>query len=424
MDMRYIAVVDHLVSSIPVALKKLADEMHEEFGILFLTRYPANYAHVNAHGMEIITEACSFEDDEAMERLIAPYKDRIAAVACRGDKQVQFLRRLIPHLPDNVPVSSADSLRAATNKRLMRELFQAAYPEITPAHVRVYGPGADAVAQVEFAMAYPVIVKPASLVSSLLIQKCADADELSKALETVFEAIERIYHREDRKDSAEVIVEEYLLGDFYSVDCYVRKDDMYFCPPVAYIPAQQLGIDDFFLYKRFVPTKLTKEETEACFEATGKALKALNLTYSAAHVELILTANGWKIIEVGPRLGRFRHSMYKLGYGIDHSYNDLAVHLDRPAIVSDTLKAHVTAYSIYPDCEGVLDWIEGIDRLRDDPAVHGLKVIAAPGEHVYFAKNGGKALAEFIISSDDEAHFKELTAYVEGTVKAAISLEK
>lgn len=422
--MRYVLVVDHLVSTIPTALQKLGAEMGEEFGVLFLTRYPANYLQVNMHGMPLEVHACDFEDDDAMSRLIEPYRDRIAAVACRGDKQVQFLRRLIPHLPDSVPVSSAESLQAATNKRLMREWFGQSYPEITPSYVRVYGPGAESVAAVEAAMGYPVIVKPASLVSSLLIQKCQDAEQLAAALDGVFEAIDRIYQREDRKDAAEVIVEEYLSGDFYSVDCYVREDDMYFCPPVAYIPAQALGIDDFFLYKRFVPTALTPEQTEACFEATRKAVRALGLTFSAAHVELILTQSGWKIIEVGPRLGRFRHSMYKLGYGIDHSYNDLAVHLDRPAVVADTLVAACTAYSIYPDQEGTLEWIEGIDRLRHDPAVHGLKILAAPGERVYFAKNGGKALAEFIISTPDKAHFDELTAYVESTVKASISIEK
>jgi biotin carboxylase len=420
--MKYLLVVDHFVSSIPAAAKKFRqDAVGAEIGFLFLTRNPGAYTHINTESITLITKQCSFEDDEQMRDLLAPYLQDIAGVICRGDKQVQFLRRLVPFLPEHVPVSSAQSLEAATNKRMMRELFTEHAPEITPQYVRVRDTSPSSIEAVEAAMAYPVIVKPASLVSSLLIQKCLDRAALQQALDTVFETAAAIYAREDRRGEIEVIVEEYLEGDFYSVDAYIRDADaVYYCPPVAYIPAQQIGIDDFFLYKRFVPTELSEQDIQDSFVATKKALLALGLRYSAAHVELIKTKSGWRIIEVGPRLGRFRNSMYKLGYGIDHSYNDIAVHLDKEPVIANELQQYCAAYSIYPEKEGTLQSIEGLEGLRQNPLVHSLKVFAEPGQTVKYAKNGGKALAEFIIASPDMQAFEELKGYVERQVHAIV----
>lgn len=416
--MNYILVIDHYVSTILSAVKKLTAEGHlDNPKILILTRHPEKYQSLHDEDVEFIVAGTDFE--AGLEETIRPYSQAVRAVVCRGDKQVQFLRRIIPFLPEHVKVSSAQSLQAATNKRLMREAFGAHAPEVTPKFIKVQDASAESLQLVMDTVPFPVIVKPASLVSSLLIQQCPDEDSLRAALDKVFRYIGDLYRREERADTAEVIVEEYMSGDFYSIDAYVRASgQVYCCPPVAYIPAQQIGVDDFFLYKRFVPTELTAEEVEAANQATAQALRALNLTYSSAHVELIKTQGGWKIIEVGPRLGRFRHAMYRYGYGIDHSYNDIAVHLDIEPKIPSSLVEYCTAYSIYPHKEGILKEITGLERLKGDPNVHSFKVFGQPGDKALFAKNGGKAMAEFIISSPDKQVFGQLAGYIEAEVKA------
>lgn len=419
--MKYVLVVDHLTDSIPAALNKLVDQgVIDPVGVLFLTRRPEVYANVAMDGVPLKTLTCTFQDDD-LQDIMPQYTDDVIAVICRGDKQVQFLRKLLPYLPSRVHVSSDTSLDAATNKRLMREAFALSAPEITPIHTRVYDASVDSVRTIESTVGYPVIVKPASLVSSLLIQKCRNRQSLQAALNTVFDAIQSIYTREDRASVPEVIAEEYLEGDFYSIDAYVRApDQVTFCPPVAYIPAQQIGIDDFFLYKRFVPTDLTDQDIRNANEATKKAITALGLTYTSTHVELIKTVSGWKIIEVGPRLGRFRNTMYELAYGIDHSLNDILTHLDRSTVIPTELQRYCAAYSIYPHKEGILQQIQGVDYLQQNPHVSNLKIAAKTGDMAHFAKNGGKALAEFIVTATDEDDFASLDDYIRENVKAII----
>lgn len=418
--MKYILVIDHYVSTILSAVKKLSNEGKlSDPKILILTRHPESYLELKDDSVDFIVEGTDFEAD--VEETLKPYKQDIAAVVCRGDKQVQFLRKIIPFLPEGIKVSSVQSLEAATNKRLMREEFSKYSPQITPRFLKVQDASDSSLRLIQEKVPFPVIVKPASLVSSLLIQRCQDEVSLKIALDKVFHFIDDLYKCEERADAAEVIVEEYMSGDFYSIDAYVRSpDQINCCPPVAYIPAQQIGVDDFFLYKRFVPTELTMDEIEAANLAAAEALRALGLTYTSAHVELINTADGWRIIEVGPRLGRFRNAMYRYGYGIDHSYNDIAVHLDQEPKISIGLVEYCTAYSIYPHQEGVLEKISGIDSLIGNPNIHSLKVFAKPGDKAMYAKHGGKAMAEFIVSSPDKQKFDELTKFIETEVKAVI----
>jgi D-alanine-D-alanine ligase-like ATP-grasp enzyme len=423
--MRYVLVVDHYSPSILAGLKKHATEQAEDYELVILTRQPEQYNELNGEGLPIEVIPCMFDNSQDIKEILAPFYGNIAAVICRGDKQVQFLRRLIPYLPQEVFVSSAKSLEIATNKRLMREAFTHSYPEITPKFVEIQNSQEESIQQVLASVPFPVIVKPAGLVSSLLIQSCANESELRTALMNTFGTIETIYKREERSDKPEVIVEEFLEGDFYSIDAYVlTHDEVYFCPPVAYIPAQKIGIDDFFLYKRFVPTKLTASDVSAANEATKKAIQAIGLTYSTAHVELIKTASGWKIIEIGPRVGRFRKTMYEQAYDIDHSYNDIAVHMGLKPRILENLRKYCSAYSIYPHHEGVLKELIGIEKLETDPSIYSLKIFARPGDRVIYAKNGGKACAEFIVAAQNKKEYDSLIEYIEAQVKALVDIEK
>ena len=424
--MKYVLVVDHFPESILDALKKyLAAHSQETLGILILTRNPEHYKVVKDDGIIIKVVMCSYGSDEEVKKVIEPYKNSIAGVICRGDKQTQYLRKLVPHLERSVRVSSIKSLKTATNKRMMREAFTEFYPEITPKFMKINNDSARTITAIRQQVPFPVIIKPASLASSLLIQSCKSEHELKPALRNIFALLSDIYTREERNDEPEVIVEEYLEGDFYSIDAYVMEEgDIYFCPPVGYIPAQKLGINDFFLYKRFLPTTLSAKDIKVANKVVKKAVMSVGLRYSSAHVELIKTENGWKVIELGPRLGRFRQTMYQKGYGINHSYNDLAIHLGAKPEIPDTLEQYCATYSIYPHQEGILKELIGLEKLTRNPFIFAFKRFDKPGEHVRFAKNGGRALAEFVVASPDKAEFDALSTYIEENVKAVISLEK
>jgi len=388
--------------------------------LLILTPNPARYDNrEESEGYTVVP--CDFSTEQEIEGALAPFREHIAGVICRGDKRIQYLRKVLPFLPPEVPVSSAEALQSATNKRLMRADFRQHYPEITPRFTQVFDATPQTIARVEEDLAYPVIVKPANLASSLLIQSCHTREQLTRALHDIFAIAGRSYEKEDRHELPQIIVEEYLEGEFYSVDAYVQDVGQVTClPPVAYVPAKQLGIDDFYCYKRSLPVDLRPDELHDAYEVCAKAITAVGLVHSTAHIELVHTKNGWKIIELGPRIGNFRHVMYGMAYGVDHTLNDALVHLGKPPLIKLKFREYSATYSIYPPRDGVLQEVSHLDFLYNNPAVRELRIHAEPGAECLQAKHGGHSLADFIISTPDKREFEKLTAYIESNIKAQL----
>lgn len=420
--MRYIVVVNTYLESIGDAIRQLrVQPAYADLGILLLTTKPEKYEHLTDASFPTRIIECSFKSKQEILTALEPFRQDIFSVVCRGDRNVQYLRKLVPCLPKGVHVASPQALKAATNKSTMRAAFKQHAPEITPDFVEVTDGSAASIAEVEGILTYPVFVKPADLASSLLTGVCNSRAELEHALRTMFVQIKKVYKHEERHKRPQVLVEDYLEGEFYSIDAYVLdKGEVYYCPPVRYIPAKQLGIDDFFIYKRYTPTDLPGAEVHLANETAGKAIAATGLTYSAAHVELVRTKQGWKIIELGPRLGRFRHAMYLQGYGIDHALNDVKIHMGLKPYIPTKQIGYAVGYCIYPTQEGTLRAVRGLSRLRDDPHVLYLRDLAEPGTFVTFARNGGHSLADILVATTDKPTMQKLVEYIEKQVRVSI----
>jgi D-alanine-D-alanine ligase-like ATP-grasp enzyme len=412
---QFLVVVEHMAVGLLGAVKTLRlDPEWRDLGVVLLTsRAGRNGKYLNST-VPVQTVLCEFEKPASIAAALAPYLERIRGVVCRGDGFIQQLIETLPHFPKHILAPSPRALRIATDKRLMRKAFLEFFPEISPQFIEVKDSTPETIAEVSAALQYPVIVKPSNLASSLMIQSCESPDVLQPVLTLMFNRIEEIYHREKRRQLPRVIVEEYLEGDFYSIDAYVAEPgNVKCCPPVSYVPAKQLGIDDFFLYKRLLPVELSEDEIAAANKASEKAISAAGLTYSTVHVELVRTRNGWKIIEIGPRPGRFRHKMYQASYGIDPSLNDVKLHLGLPLVIPEKLRCYSATYSIYPRHEGRLKSINGIEALRNQKEIVWQKVYAHSGDVCLHAKHGGHALAEILVVSADKDRFAEACKKVE-----------
>lgn len=420
----YILVVEGMKDSLGDTLRYLRKQHpeHANAKLLLITKDRSMSALRNDSTDVIYTDYT----EENLSMVLAPYGKSIVGVLCRGDKYVQYLRKIIPYLPENVLVSSTRSLEIATNKRMMRQAFTAKYPEITPKFEKVIDASDDTVQKILRNLELPVIVKPASLASSILIQKCNDSNEIVSALGKIFASLRAIYQKEGRHEPPEIIVEEFLVGRFFSIDVYVlEKGNVFYTPIVEYTPAESLGIDDFFLYKRWLPTDLSPQDEEGAQIAAKKSIDAAGLSYTSAHVELVKTTRGWKIIEIGPRIGRFRNTMYSAGYDFDHGYNDLLIHLGyEPTVAQKKPVAFVAAYSIYPESEGVLEKLEGIDEFveRNEGKIRYCSIDhEAIGRVVAYAKNGGHALAEIVFVCQSKQDYDATCTWLEKNVKAVIS---
>lgn len=383
---------------------------------------PQDRSNIEFGDLAVSELETNFFDEARLLADLTPFREILLGVVSRGESSIQYLAKLSDVCRDwGLPIPTSESLTIATDKQLMRQSFIEHAPEITPSFMRVLDASDATMERINDVIGYPMVVKPANLASSLLIQKCTTLEQAKLAIENALKVIKELYDEGGRHEEPVVIVEQMLEGDLYSVDAYVTADgDILYCPAVSYVTGQSIGVDDFFLYRRSAPVRLEAADWDACKQAVEQGIHAIGLTSTTAHVELCKTEGGWKIIEIGPRVGRYRIEMYRETYDIKHSDNDIKVRLGMQPDVTQEAKAQCSVYSIYPAEEGVLKQIDNFDEVHQLKSIKYVRRLVEDGTYVKHAKHGGHALAEIILAHEDEEQFKNDTNWLEDHVKAQV----
>lgn len=372
------------------------------------------------HALELTTD---FADQRQLEQTLAPYAADILAVTCKDDASAALMKHLAPILPHLV-LPKPETLEWATEKTKMRARFQAYDPTISPKFMMADDASPLTILRIERKIGYPVIVKPSGLTSSMLITVCSNREQLETALQHVTQAIAN--GRPGLTGARpEILVEEYLEGTYFSLDAYVGPEgQLWFNPPVYGKTGRDIGFDDCFGYMRATPTYLTDEQTQACENTAATAIKALDLRSCTCHVELLHTTRGWKIIEVGPRLGGFRHEMYEHAFGINHALNDLLVRMGSEPVIPKQPLGYAAFMQFYPRQEGALTTIHGLKTIRNLASLKRLKLIKQPGDDCLFASHGGSHALEIVLCNPqlavlaDDIHRLEQEVVVETRPRA------
>lgn len=363
---------------------------------------------------------CDFDNPTEIQTALKPYIDDILVATCRQESSILDFRKVVPFLP-YIKTPSESSLLWSTQKQLMRDRLRDYDQALVPQYHYIEEYDKEVLDRILENLEFPVVVKPNGLAASVLVELCHDRKQLESCLEQVFQVIHDIYSRDLGRGKPSVLLEEFMQGEMYSIDAYVdSKGEIYCLPPVRVITSHELGMPGFYGYYYIIPTSLSEEQIAAAHEATRASVKALNLSASTAHVELYLTKNGWKIIELGPRIGGYREALYREACGVDHYYNDLAVRMDAKPELPSQYIGHATGLNIYSEEEGIIESIEGLDEARALPGVVNLDLHAKPGDIALFASNGGKLIIDGIVRNDDPEELKKTLAKVRELIKITV----
>ena len=169
------------------------------------------------------------------------------------------------------------------------------------------------------------------------------------------------------------------------------------------------------------PTTLTKEEREKGKNVAMQGVYALGLRNTTAHVELMKTDLGWKIIEIGSRIGGFRHLMYQLSYGINHRLNDVLVRIGKKPIISTRLKGYTILLKMFSSKEGKLEKINGLRKIRGISSLHRMEVNLKREEQCKFAKNGGKSVVDIMLCNKNKSDLLADVRRVETSIEIIVS---
>lgn len=140
-------------------------------------------------------------------------------------------------------------------------------------------------------LSYPVIVKPTDRWSSKGVTRVDSLDDLSPAIQ--------IACKESLNGKA--IIEGFMDGPEYSAECIVYHSKVNI---LAYTQKITTGFPHYIEKGHKQPSDLTDVQKTIVSRVIERAIKALGITDSAAHVEFrVLDNNEIGIIEIGARMG-------------------------------------------------------------------------------------------------------------------------
>lgn len=321
---------------------------------------------------------------------------------CREETAIQDYAKIL-RLVKGTYTQTPESLEVSTVKSRMRECFLSFDPSISPQFVELKSMGDYNEEKIK-SLSFPVIVKPTGLNSSLLVNKCAEPSELKALVQKTFAELETIFAYRHGTGAKSVIIEEFLTGKLFSIDAYVDSNGSVTClPPIRYITSDEVGKEGFYCYRSKTDHGLTEGEVGAANECAGKAIKAVGLVNSTVHVELCETTSGWKMIELGPRIGGGRQVLYNRAYGLDHFYNDLLIHYGKQPIVNQLWHRYASGFCVYADTEGIITAIEGVDIAKQIESVDSIDNNLSIGQEAAFVQNGGDYVLDCKMSNSSSS---------------------
>lgn len=360
---------------------------------------------------------CDFSSPQTMLATVDKIvqKQPINGVIAVYENYILATAQIADHL--NLPGLSVKSAEACTDKFQMRQLFAKSAEPISPGYALV-----DSKSDLTNFAAnhdFPLILKPANLAKSLLVTKNHDLGELMSNYHKTLDNIERVYKKYAPARQPKLIVEEFLVGSIHSVDAFVDKNGVphVLKQVVDYQTGYDVGFDDNFHYSRVLPSKLPMETIKAIRQTATIGCQALGMRSSPAHVEIILTDKGPRIVEIGARNGGYRDRMHKLANGLDILGAARSLALGEKPDISASRNDSCAVLELFPREPGLFAGISKIDRLKELPSITYVNVKAKPGEHVGKSSDGYKMSAVVMLHNPDRQQFDKDLEFVNDQVR-------
>ena len=217
---------------------------------------------------------------------------------------------------------------------------------------------------------FPLITKPTDNSGSRGVMLVHNEDELAVALS---------YSSENGR-RGDVIMEEYMQGPEVSVEVMVSHG----IPHVLQITDKlTTGAPHFVEMGHSQPSRLPEEEQDAIRDLASRAALSVGIQNGPAHVEIILTKSGPKMVELGARMGGdcITTHLVPLSTGIDMVGNTIKIALgEEPDLEQRLWKGSAIRYFNAPN--GVIREISGVEGAEKLDGVQEITFVKQVGDTV------------------------------------------
>lgn len=312
-----------------------------------------------------------------------------------------------------MPIESAE---ACTDKYLMRQRFSTAPAQISPDFKLITS--RQDILDFSSTHSFPLIIKPTNLVKSLLVTKSNSTKELRDNYLKSLDMLDSIYKKYAPNRTPQLLIEEFLEGSIHSVDALVDSNGnpLVLDQVVDYQTGYDIGYDDNFHYSRIIPSKLSLDDQKKLRDCAVMGIKALGMKSSPAHVEIIMTKNGPRIVEIGARTGGYRDRMHSIANGFSLIDACISLAIGEKPSIKTTRNDSVAVLEFFPKFDGIFKDLKHEKELRKLSSTYYVSIKALPGDNIGKSSNGYKAAAIVILHNADKKQFDKDLAYVNKNV--------
>lgn len=204
---------------------------------------------------------------------------------------------------------------------------------------------------------FPLIVKSASSTGSKDVLQASNLEQLRRHIRKLNE----------KNPDESIIIEEFIEGEQYLVEAIIHDRNI----QIAGVIQQEITYGKRFIITGYgVLAIVPKQLNDSIMEVLNAIIEKFDIRNGALHVEMRLTKNGWRLIEINPRIsGGAMNNMLKAAFGFDLVEETLKLYLgEKPSLVQKQQHFVFTQYVII-DKNGILERVTGKNRARKSPGV-------------------------------------------------------
>jgi biotin carboxylase len=289
--------------------------------------------------------------------------------------------------------NSIDSVRAASNKQMMRRLLQKEGLPCPDFIVVGFDEKPEDVVQ---HVTFPCVLKPLTLSGSCGVIRADDRESFKNAFNRIVDLLKTFERSEQELAGRQILIEDFIPGIEVALEGLLTKNTFH---PLALFDKPDPLNGPYFEETIYVtPSRLPAETQARITESLAKAARAIGLQEGPVHGELRINDQDIWVIEVAARsIGGKCSRMLEFGTG--KSLEELillhALGQDLPSL--DLTKGSGGVMMIPIPQEGVLERIDGQKEAEQVPGVEELVMTAEPGDHLIPLPEGKRYLG-FILA--------------------------
>ncbi|QGG51175.1 ATP-grasp domain-containing protein [Lysinibacillus pakistanensis] len=204
---------------------------------------------------------------------------------------------------------------------------------------------------------FPLIVKSPKSTGSKDVLLAKDSSQLN----------DHLRYLRNKNLGETIMIEEYIDGPQYLVEAIVYKRQ----PHVIGIVEQEITQGKRFIITGYGVLVKAPSDIQAGLEEVLQSIVTIfNIENGALHLELRLTKNGWKLIEINPRIsGGAMNNMIFAAFGFNLVEETLKLLLGEPPNIQPRHKKFVYTKYVIVESKGILERVIGRTRASKSPGV-------------------------------------------------------